>query len=301
VLKPALHRILYGEKSTYLTQLNKKEIKALKSDELLEVFRELQQYDCELFYCGRKSIEYVATESQQALPLSQCQKPLADTFRPLQQYSEPTVFFYDVPKSRQNYVVSYDAISALPTAEQRSKLKLWSEYFGGGMSSVLFQNVREFRSLAYSTNGAAFTTSLAQHPQEPLGYITATGTQADKTMECIATIDSLLRQMPMKEEILKAACQTVLSNIQNSYPTFRNMPAYVANQRIEGYTSDPNANTARLLPDVTVQDIMQFYQQHIAKNQNRVWIIIGDKKLTDMQALSRYGKVVELKKEEIYR
>ena len=46
---------------------------------------------------------------------------------------------------------------------------------------------------------------------------------------------------------------------------------------------------------------MQFYQQYIAKNQNRVWIIIGDKKLTDMKALAHYGKIVELKKEEIYR
>ena len=46
---------------------------------------------------------------------------------------------------------------------------------------------------------------------------------------------------------------------------------------------------------------MQFYQQHVAKNENRVWIIIGDKKLTDMKALARYGKIVELKKEDVYR
>ena len=35
VMRPMLERILYGEKSTYLTQLSKKEIKALKSDEVL--------------------------------------------------------------------------------------------------------------------------------------------------------------------------------------------------------------------------------------------------------------------------
>lgn len=301
VLKPALHRILYGGKSTYLTQLSKKDIKVLKDEELLSLFHELQQYDCELFYCGRQSVQSVANVSQQTLPLGQCTKPKADTFRPLQQYSEPTVFFYNVPKSRQNYVISYDAISALSTAEGRAVLKLWDEYFGGGMSSVLFQNVREFRSLAYSTGGQSFTTSLVQHPQEHLGYITATGTQADKTLEAVATIDSLLRQMPMKEENLEAARQTVLSDIQNDYPTFRGMGKYVADQLGEGYTQDPNADIARVLPGVSVQDMMRFYQQHIAKNQNRVWIIIGDKKLTDMKALARYGKVVELKTEDIYR
>jgi len=300
-LKPALHRILYGGKSTYLTQLSKKDIKVLKDEELLTLFHELQQYDCELFYCGRQSVQSVANVSQQTLPLGQCTKPKADTFRPLQQYSEPMVFFYNVPKSRQNYVISYDAISALSTAEDRAVLKLWDEYFGGGMSSVLFQNVREFRSLAYSTGGQSFTTSLVQHPQEHLGYITATGTQADKTLEAVATIDSLLRQMPMKEENLEAARQTVLSDIQNDYPTFRGMGKYVADQLGEGYTQDPNADIARVLPGVSVQDVMRFYQQHISKNQNRVWIIIGDKKLTDMKALARYGKVVELKTEDIYR
>jgi predicted Zn-dependent peptidase len=301
VLKPALHRILYGNKSSYLTQLSKKEIKALKSDELLSLFHELQQYDCELFYCGRKSVEEVAMASQQTLPLDQCQRPMADTFRPVQQYNEPTVFFYDVAKSRQNYVISYDVINAQPTVEQRVKMKLWSEYFGGGMSSVLFQNVREFRSLAYTTQGLSITTSLVQHPNEAQGFITATGTQADKTLEAIATIDSLLRQMPMKEENLEAARQSVLSDIQNDYPTFRTMTKYVANQLRDGYTTDPNADLARILPNITTDDVVKFHQQHIGNNQNRVWIIIGNKKLTDLKALARYGKVVELKKEDVYR
>ena len=69
VLKPLLQRVLFGQKSTNLLQLSKQEIKALKSSDLLALFRELQQYDCELFYCGRQPVEYVAMLSQQALPL----------------------------------------------------------------------------------------------------------------------------------------------------------------------------------------------------------------------------------------
>ena len=302
VLRPVIRKVAYGEKSEYLTRLSKKEIKALKSDELLDLFRELQQYDCELFYCGRQPIEYVATESQHALPLAQCSKPQADTFRPLQQYSEPIVFFYDVPKSRQNYVATYDALCALPTASERAIEKVWDEYFGGGsMSSVLFQNVREFHSLAYATGGLSITTSLASHPNEPQAYLTVTGTQADKTLEAVAVVDSLLHQMPMKEVNLEAARQAVLSDIQNDYPTFRGMGKYVANMQGKGYTTDPNAEIARLLPAVSVQDVVQFHQQHIAGNKNRVWVIIGDKKQTDLKTLSRYGKVVELKKEDVYK
>ena len=301
VLKPLLQRVLFGQKSTNLLQLSKQEIKALKSSDLLALFRELQQYDCELFYCGRQPVEYVAMLSQQALPLAQAAKPQADTYRPLQQYTEPTVFFYNVPKSRQNYVVSYDVVGPQPTAKQRAVMTLWDEYFGGGMSSVLFQNVREFRSLAYSTNGISAKTSLATHANEPLGYVTVTGTQADKTLEAVATIDSLLRQMPMKEENLEAARQSVLNDIQNHYPTFREVAKYVADERMDGYTADPNAELARLLPAVTTQDVVTFHQQFVAGNQHRVWMVIGDKKLTDMKALARFGKIVELKKADVYK
>ena len=105
----------------------------------------------------------------------------------------------------------------------------------------------------------------------------------------------------MKENNLDAARQSVLNDIQNSFPAFRDMPAFVANQRTLGNTTDPNADIARLLPGITSQDVIQFHQQHIAGNRNRVWIIIGDKKLTSLKALSRYGKVVELKKENVVR
>lgn len=301
VLSPALSYIIYGDKSKYLNQLSKKEIKDLKSDALLGLFRELQQYDCELFYCGRQPIENVVMAAQQALPLSQCQKPQADTFREIQQPTESVVYFYDVPKSRQNYVVSYDGIGPQPTVEQRAKLNLWEKYFAAGMSSVLFQNVREFRSLAYSTSGQSVSVSRAKYPQEPLAFFTATGTQADKTMEAIATIDSLLHQMPMKEENLEAARQSVLNSIQNNYPTFRNVGNYVANLRMNGYTYDIYADDARLIPTVSMQDVIQFHQRNIANNQNRIWLIIGDKKLTDLKALAHYGKVVELKKEDIIK
>ena len=161
--------------------------------------------------------------------------------------------------------------------------------------------MREFRSLAYTTAGRPYLTSLALHPQETQGYITATGTQADKTLEAVATIDSLLRQMPMKEENLEAARQGVMNDIQIEYPTFRTITKYVANKMRDGHTVNPYTALAKLVPGITAHDVVQFHQQRIAGNQNRVWIVIGDKKLTDMKALARFGKVVELKKEEIYR
>ena len=168
------------------------------------------------------------------------------------------------------------------------------------MSCVLFQNIREFRSLAYTTQGGLSEPNYARHANDPQAFTTITGTQADKTLQVVEAVDSLLTDMPMKPENLDAARQEILSRIQNGYPTFRSIAYYVANERLRGNETDPLLQQVRQLPKVKQGDVEHFQQQHVAKNQ-RVWIVIGDRKLTDLESLKKYGKLVELHKEDIFR
>ena len=218
----------------------------------------------------------------------------------MQAVGQPTVYFYHVPRSRQNYVCSYEQLPPLPSADNRATARLWARYMGGGMSGVLFQHIREFRSLAYSTQGMLRQSNDARHEADAQAFITITGTQADKTLQAIAATDSLLRQMPMKRENLDAARQELLSNIQNSYPSFRTIGYHVANRLHHGYKDEPLRQLADRLPAIEAQQVEQFFSQHVAPNQ-RVWLIIGDRRLTNLKALEAFGHVVELKKADIYR
>ena len=300
VLAPMLNYVAYGRQSDYLRQPSLKEIQALTDNDLLALLSEVLRHDCDMVYVGRLPAIHVAKAAQQALPLALCEKPKADTHRTLQPTSEPMVYFYHVPKSRQNYVCSYEQLPAQPEADRRTAAQLWARYMGGGMSGVLFQHVREFRSLAYSTQGELIEPNYARHADAPQAFITITGTQADKTLQAVGAVDTLLRQMPMKQENLDAARQELLSSVQNSFPSFRTIGYYVANSLLQGYTADPNRQLVKLLPNTKPTDVEQFHKEHVADN-HRVWMVIGDRKLTDLQALARYGKVVELKKEDIYR
>ena len=300
VLMPMISYLRYGQQSEYLRQPSLKEVKALTDDRLLALFRELQTYDCELFYCGRLTPQTVATLSQRHLPLAQCRQPRADTHRVPQTVSQPTVYFYHVPRSRQNYVATYETLAPADNWKERITAQLWARYMGGGMSSVLFQNIREFRSLAYSTQGALAEPNYNRHATDPLAFLTITGTQADKTLQAMQAVDTLMRQMPMKEENLEAARQELLSQVQTNYPDARHIGFYIANQLNDGYTADRYTQRVELLPQLTAADVERYQQQHVASNQ-RVWIVIGDRKQTDLKALQRYGRVVELKKADIYR
>lgn len=300
-LIPMIDYVRYGAQSPTLRQPSLKEIKALTNDDMMQLFRTLQQYDCDIIYCGTRKPDEVARMAQQTLPLAQCRLPKVDTHRTLQPVpDEPTVYFFHVPKSRQNFVCSYEQLPPQGGIAQATTARLWARYLGGGMHGVLFQNIREFQSLAYTTEGALIEPNYARHADAPLAFVTVTGTQADKTMQVMSAVDSLLRNMPMKTENLEAARQELISRVQNTYPSFRSIAYYVANQLQAGYTDDPDRPLADELPRITQQQVEQFARQHIAPGR-RIWMIIGDRRLTDMQALAAYGKVVELKKEEIYR
>ena len=301
VLPVMVEYVRYGQQSQYLHQPSLKELKALTSDTLLALFSQLQRYDCDIVYCGRLPMEQVAAVAQHELPLDQCQLPRTDTYRVSQSApAAPTVYFYHVPKSRQNYVCSYELLPPQTEPNGLAAARLWARYMGGGMSGVLFQNIREFRSLAYTTLGMMGEPKLASHAADPLLFLTITGTQADKTLQVVDAVDSLLHFMPMKPENIEAARQEILSGVQNSYPTFRTIGFYVANCLMNGYSADPNRQLVEALPHVSQDDVKCYQQQNVSPN-NRVWVVIGDRKLTDLKALERYGRVVELRREDIVR
>ena len=300
VLTAVLSWVLNGQQSDYLRQPSVKEAKALTNERMLALLDELTSYDCELLYCGQKAPEEVAQLVRQTLPISRCNKARTGVYRRIQETTEDVVYFYHVPKSRQNYVVSAETMKAEPTWEGRTTAELWSRYMGGGMSSVLFQNVREFRSLAYSTGGLLRAPNMMRHPNDPLAYVTITGTQADKTRTAMHTVDSLLHNMPMNAENMEAARQEMLSDVQNNYPSFRHIATYIANQRLDGYSNDPDDYYVQLVPTISQEQVGQYHRQHVAQNK-RTWIVIGDKKQTDFKALEKYGKVVRLNKSDVWR
>ena len=325
VLLPLIRYACLGQQSEYLQQLSLSEVKALTCADLLAQLRDVQQYDCDLIYVGRRPVPSVAALSQQILPLSQCRKPRPDIHRvllPVQTRESAShtnggaengmIYFYHVPKSRQNFVCTYEQLPALTDSIERTAAELWARYMGGGMSSLLFQHIREFRSLAYSTQGVLFEPNYARHADDPAAFVTITGTQADKTLQVFEAVDSLLThslaskekslsaQRPTLNENLDAARQEMQSRIQNGFPSFREIGYYAANRMMQGYADDPNRQKAALLPRVTQADVQSYHDRHVANNR-RIWLVIGDRKLTDMQALQRYGQVVELKKEDIYK
>lgn len=294
-----MNRVEVGDSADGLRRITAHELRRMSGRQLISLFHDVQRSQLDIIYCGRLSDDSVR-QAVGRLPIDSVDRPWHVVGHPLAKCDEPVVYVYDNPSARQTIVGTYQPVDPLPTAEERTRLNLWAHYFGGGMSSVMFQDIREFRAYAYSASGHALEPDLKLAPQQTCGFVTTMGTQADKTMMALATLDSLLTDMPVRPANIEAARRGILSTINNAYPDFRSKAAYVAGCRLYGYEEDPDAATVRTLVRLGSDDVTSFYRDHIQRRP-RVTVIVGNKRMLDMQQLSRYGRVVVLKAGDIYR
>ncbi len=302
VMRALLMKMAYGDNSTYLTHLTPAETRRLSSEEMLASLDSVMTSACNIIYSGTLPSEDVAQSVRRHLPISRCSQPFIDYDSAPLGYDEPLVMVYDMPKSRQTILLTYEQIPPLPSPRQRALFTLFEHYFGRGMSSVLFQQVREFRSMAYSTQSMSVGRGLKTAPNSPLGFLALVGTQADKSMKAIALLDSLLGDMPLVEANFKTARNSVLNDIDASYPSFRAKGQAIANHRWHGYDEDPQKDATEQYPTITPADVQRFYDKHIRHNaSHRVIGIVGNKDMLDMKTLAKYGRIIMLQKKDLFR
>lgn len=301
VWRVTLDKVLFGNASDYLTGLSYREVKSLTTSDVAQSYRRLLARHCDVVYSGTLSDADVRRVVENSLPLKQCVEPMTDTERTQLTYAEPIVYYYNLPKMRQTLISVYQPLPAAITDKQRTSLRLWGDYFGGGMSSVLFQEMREFRSMCYYASGWEMLPDHLHHADHPASYVTRIGTQGDKAMEVLALTDSLLNvpviTYPAGVDIAR---QEALNNINNDYPTFREVGKKVAWWRAKGYEEQPTAYLVRELPQVSIDDLNNYIKSHVA-GKPRVYFLVGDKKRWDMKRLASYGKLVELKKKDVMK
>ena len=300
VASALLEQVKYGDQSRYLRKLSLSQIKKLKGKDLLAVYGKVRSVQCDLHYCGTLPVEKVIGTIRQHLPLERTTVASnSPYYRELKQYDRPTVFFIDMPDMAQSIVYGYVKGDPVDDKASRHASRLFSVYFGGDMSSLMFQEIREFRSFAYRTSGRYQLPNHA-HKGTAGSFTAMLSTQSDKTLDALSVLDSLIREMPLKPERVEAVKQTLVNRINNDYPPFRNLSEKVASARMEGFDHDPAEEFLRDIATMDMQDIIRFYREQIC-GRPVVYVIAGNRKRIDMKKLAEYGTIVKVKKKEIYK
>src|SRR5690606_30324482 len=77
--------------------------------------------------------------------------------------------------------------------DQLPYASLFNEYFGSGLSSIVFQEIREAKALAYSASASYTTPVRADQAHYLRAFI---GTQADKLNDAVDALLKLMNDMP---------------------------------------------------------------------------------------------------------
>ena len=300
VASALLEQVKYGDQSRYLRKLSLSQIKKLKGKDMLAIYDKVRSVQCDLHYCGTLPVEKVIGTIRQHLPLERTTVASnSPYYRELKQYDRPTVFFIDMPDMAQSIVYGYVKGDPVDDKASRHASRLFSVYFGGDMSSLMFQEIREFRSFAYRTIGRYQLPNHA-HKGTAGSFTAMLSTQSDKTLDALGVLDSLIREMPLKPERMEAVKQTLVNRINNDYPPFRNLSEKVASARMEGFDRDPAEEFLRDIATMDMQDISRFYREQIS-GRPVVYVIAGNRKHIDMKKLAEYGTIIKVKKKDIYK
>lgn len=300
VASALLEQVKYGDQSRYLRKLSLSQIKKLKGKDMLAIYDKVRSVQCDLHYCGTLPVEKVIGTIRQHLPLERTTiASNSPYYRELKQYDRPTVFFIDMPDMAQSIVYGYVKGDPVDDKASRHASRLFSVYFGGDMSSLMFQEIREFRSFAYRTSGRYQLPNHA-HKGTAGSFTAMLSTQSDKTLDALGVLDSLIREMPLKPERVEAVKQMLVNRINNDYLPFRNLSEKVASARMEGFDRDPAEEFLRDIATMDMQDISRFYREQIS-GRPVVYVIAGNRKHIDMKKLAEYGTIIKVKKKDIYK
>lgn len=286
---------LYKEKSVYLSRKSSKEIKKMEIEELLKNFQDIQKYEVDIHYCGKLESDVVVEKlgevefNDDLLASKVYETPNREN------YNENTILLVNDKKAIQSQI--YFLVEGNQIDEDKRTMAIaFNKYFGGDMNSIVFQEIREFRSLGYSAWGNFYSPLQNSKPGYLKGFVS---TQSDKTIDAVDAYTNLIVDMPQKEERLDIIKTSLMQSINSERPTFRNLSFQVAYWNKQGYIADPREERMETFKNLQFDDITEFYKSNI-KEKPYVITIVGDAKRFDINELKKYGKVVELDKKDIY-
>ena len=285
----------YGADNPQTSDLTIQELKNTLPSELTTQIKQLTGFKHRVFYYGMKDIDAV--------------KGLLDTYHKtpatLQDYPKPVVYTEQETKSNQILFVHYPMGQAQVMFMSKdetfnksllSEARLFNEYFGSGLSSIVFQEIRETKALAYSAY-ASFTTPA--NANEAHYVRAAVSTQYDKMPAAINAMLDIMSNMPQAQEQFDASLESALKQIESERIVRSNVYWSYENALRKGINYDIRRDIYMQMRGMSMQDLQGFFDDHISDRHYTI-LVMGDRAKLDLNYLKTMGEFREVTLEEIF-
>jgi len=291
----AVDFVQYGPKSSYLDRLTLKEVQKLAIADSLDEFKKLRRYSVELHYVGKRSMKDLQSVFAKHLTFDDdLITPDLLYVKSVRSFDANEVYFVHKKNAVQSQVHFLQSGKIIEQSEIPD-LQAFNLYFGGGFSGLVLQEIREYRSLAY-TAGARY--GFPERKDTPVNFKGYIGTQADKTDEAISVYVDLINDMPDKVDRIDMIRKYCVFSAIAKQPGFRGTISYVLELQKLGFSTPPAKLFQEDYKSLTYHDIRSFYEQNVQKKP-MVIVIVGDKKKVDTKQLAKYGAFTAIKEKKL--
>lgn len=277
----------YGENSRLRDIFTVNELKEIDPNELVGIIKSLRNYKHRVFYYGNNIEGAVAALNEKhVIPAELKDYPEQKTY--LTKETGGNVYFvnYDMVQAEMLFLAKGEDFDPKKLAAS----SLFNTYFGSGLSSIVFQEIRESKSLAYSAFSAYSNATEKDKPNYTYAYI---GTQANKMPQAVDAMMELMTNMPEAEEQFQAAKESALKQLASDRITKASIFWSYEALKKRGITEDNRKEMYNTIKGMTLADLKTFFNTNI-KGETYDIMIIGNKNDVDMKALSKLGVIKEM-------
>ena len=286
----------YGEKSPFTDILSEEALRKFQPGELVARIKTLNHFEHRIFYYGSLAQNQVAKTLSRLHKTPGTLKPIGDPVRyPELDMEQNKVLFLDFPMVQAELLWLSRGTPHFHL-EEYIMAGLYNAYFGSGLSSIVFQEIRESKALAY----AVYAHYSSPNYQDKSHYLQAyVGTQTDKIQDAVPTMMGIIDEMPLSESQIHHARESIARKIESTriikddiYWNYR-----FAKQR--GLDHDVRKDVYERMQNVSPRELQDFQKKYV-KGRMYTLLVLGSKDRIDMEYLQSIGPITELSLSDVF-
>ena len=287
---------IYGRYNPYRNMISTKDLREMCPMDLLDLLRNLKDYQHTVLYYGPMSEQEMSAAVTANHKTNAELKPVPEVEHYTMQVSLENEILL-APYNAKNIYMRMIHNEARPwNPDEAAVIALFNEYYGGGMNTIVFQEMREARGLAYNAYAAYVTPGYTDQSEY---FFTHIITQNDKMMDCVTHFHEILNDMPESEQAFNIAKDALTKRLASQRTTKFGLINAWLGAKNRGIDYDINEKIYKALPNLTMNDIVKFEKENIANKTYR-YVILGNEKDLDIKSLEKMGKITRLTTEEIF-
>ena len=285
-----------GERNRYRDVMSEQQMKDTDPQVFTNLLKELCKYEHKVVYYGLMELSEIDAIVS-GLHLTPAQLAAIPQNKPYLEIPATENEVLIAPYDAKNiYMRMYHNEGRSWNPEEAAVQEVFNEYFGGGMNGIVFQEMREARGLAYNAYAYYYSPSWKDRKES---YMTHIITQNDKMVDCITHFNEIINEMPVSETAFQIAKDAVTKRLASQRTTKMSIfYDYLSSLRL-GLDKSLNQIIYENLDKLSLQNIVDFEKSTMANKPLR-YIILGDEKELDMEALGKIGPIRRLTTEEVF-